>query len=120
MDALVGSVTSACLFESDDSPANLDALLDLVKLQTEPLLADQRPKLRLVVKDEIVVTALANLGVVTGHRDVSHPDLALVPTADSDAVVRHVLDHHHVIGLVRNTLQHEVVANGPLDGEQLE
>lgn len=42
---------------------------------------DQRPKLGLLVRDEELVVLELDLGVDSGHRDVGHPDLALMATA---------------------------------------
>jgi hypothetical protein len=105
--------------ERDDRPPDLHSLLDPADLQLEGLLLDQGPEFRLIVEDIVVVAYLVDAGVVPTHRDVRDADLALVPPPYFDAVLRDVLDHHHVIGLLRNALQHQVLPRRLLDREQL-
>lgn len=100
MNAQLLSVTPACLLEGDHSPSYLDALFDLAKLQAQFLLANQGAELGLIIKDEVIVAIFANSRVVAGDGDVGDPNFALMPAADSDAICRNILDHHHVVGLV--------------------
>lgn len=58
--------------------------------------------------------------MVAGYGDVGDSDLALVASADLYAILRDVLDDHHVVGLLRDPLQHQVRAHGFLNGQELE
>jgi hypothetical protein len=58
--------------------------------------------------------------VVAGDGDVGDSNLALVAATDADAVGGHVLDDHHVVGLFGHALEHEVRADGAVDGEEFE
>lgn len=55
--------------------------------------------------------------MVPRDRDVGHSDLAVVTTAQLDALGGDVLDDHHVVGFFRNALEDYVVAFGLLNGE---
>lgn len=58
--------------------------------------------------------------MVSGHRDVRHSDLALVASADLYAILRDVLDDHHVVSLFRDALKHQVRTHWFLNGQELE
>ena len=79
--------------------------------------AHQGPEFRFVVKDEVLTAYLFDLSVVARDGDVSHADLAVMAAAQLDALGGHVLDDHHVVGLLRDAFEDYVVAFGLLDGE---
>ena len=79
--------------------------------------AHQGPEFRFVVEDEVLTAYFFDLCVVGREGDVSHSDLAVMAAAQLDALGGHVLDHHHVVGLLRNAFEDYVVAFGLLDGE---
>lgn len=58
--------------------------------------------------------------MVAGDRNVGNPDFALVSATDLYAVLRDVLDDHHVVGLLGDALQHQVRPHWLLDGQQFE
>jgi len=107
------------LLEGDDSPANLNPLLDPGNLQEQVVLLDQRPEFALIVKHEILVPHFVDSGVVSRHADIGDPDFTLMPPSDFDPIAGYVLDHHHIIGLLGNTLQHQVLPRWLLYGHQL-
>ena len=95
--------------EGDDGPSDLDSLFDPADFEGEGFFLDEGAELGLVVEDEVVVSDFVDAGVVPADRDVGDPDFALVAPPDFDAVGRDVLDDHHVVGLLRDAFQHQVL-----------
>ena len=100
------SITSACLLKGDHSPSYLYALFDFAQLQAQSLLTNECAKLGLIIKDEIIISIFANTGMISRDGNVSDPDLAFMTTTDLDPICRNVLDDHHVVSLVWDTLKH--------------
>lgn len=68
------------------------------------ILAHQSAKFRFVIKDEVLTAYLLDLRVVARNGDVGHSDLAVMAAAKLDALGRDVLDDHHVVGFLRDSL----------------
>lgn len=107
------------LLEGDHSPSDLNPLLDPTHLQRQFLFLDECPELRFIIKDIVVVPNLINPSVISRNRYVSYSNLAFVPPTDLYPISRNVLDDHHVIGFLRNTLQHNMLTNRLLNWKQL-
>jgi hypothetical protein len=105
-------------FEGEDSAADLHPLFAAAEIQRELLLLDEGAKLGLVVEDEEVAAHFGDFGVVPGDGDVGDSDFALVSASDLDSLLLDVLEEHHVVGLVGDALQYEMVALGLVDGQQ--
>ena len=107
------------LLEGDDSPADLYPLLDPGHLQKQVVLPDQSSKFALVVKNKVLVPHLVYSRVVPRHTDIGDSDFAFMAPAYFDPIGGNVLDDHHVVGLLGNAFQHEMLACWFFNGHQL-
>ena len=81
------------------------------------ILAHQSAEFRFVIKDKVLTAYLLDLCMVTRNRDVSHSDLTVVTATQLDTLGRDVLNDHHVVGFLRDSLEDYMVAFGLFDGE---
>lgn len=104
-------------FKSHNSPSDLNALLDATELDLQLLLPHQSAKLRLIVKDIVIVTDLLDFRMVSRDGDVSYSYLAVMSAAQFYPLCRNVLNDHHIIGLFRYAFEDDMVAFGFFDGK---
>lgn len=80
---------------------------------------DKGTEFRALVENYEPVLLEDYLRVLPRNRDVVDPDLALVPSAQTDTLFGNVLDHNQVLLVLPNFLQNQVTTLWPLDTQEL-
>lgn len=82
----------------------------LPDLEAHILLLHQRSKFGLIIEYVELILHILDHRMLTGHRNISDPDLAFVSSSDFYTLLWSVLDHHYALFLLACALQDQVVA----------
>jgi hypothetical protein len=83
------------------------------------MLSYQRSEFRLVIEEIIVVSDFLYFGVIAGNGYIGDANLTLMSSSKFNSILGYFLYNHHIISLIGDTLEHNMLSRWFLNRQQL-